>query len=270
MQFQIHTITIKGSFYSNSLERLVNFRFVAPSNYWLAQKGFSVLLMNDGQDYDALRLEQTLTKKFLSTTVIPFVYIGIDCNENRIHEYGTAGTADFKGRGGQANKYSKCIIDEFVPFLKKEFKVSKHGMDWVFCGMSLGGLSAFDIVFNHSDVFGKVGVFSGSFWWRKKAYVKNDIADRSRIVLDLVKNGNFSPHLQFWFQCGTKDETADRNHNGIIDAIEDTQDLIKELKSKGYKKDAITYLEVLGGKHDLPTWGSVFPTFLDWAFSTNT
>jgi cyanate lyase len=34
---------------------------------------------------------------------------------------------------------------------------------------------------------------------------------------------------------GTEDETADRNGNGIIDAIDDTQDVIKEIKFKGSK-----------------------------------
>jgi cyanate lyase len=35
---------------------------------------------------------------------------------------------------------------------------------------------------------------------------------------------------------GTEDKTADRNGNGIIDAIDDTQDVNKEIKFKGYKK----------------------------------
>ena len=268
MQFQIESITVKGSYFSTNLERSVHFRFVAPRDYWRSKINFPVLLMNDGQDYEAMHLERSLSQAFTSKKLNPFVYIGISCNENRIYEYGTASTADFKGRGGQALKYSKFIIEEFLPFLKHEFKVSKEGKDWVYCGMSLGGLSAFDIVYNHSAYFGKVGVFSGSFWWRKKAYVKNDLKDRSRIVLDVVKNGEYSDHLKFWFQCGTLDETADRNHNGIIDAIEDTLDLIKELTIKGYSfPGAISYVKIEGGKHDLPTWGKVFPQFIDWAMA---
>ena len=225
--------------------------------------------MNDGQDYNAMQLERSLSQAFSSTAHRPFVYVGISCNENRIHEYGTAATADFKGRGGQASAYSRFIIDEFIPFLQNEFTVSKNGKDWVYCGMSLGGLSAFDIVYGHSSYFGKVGVFSGSFWWRKKAYVKNDLLDRSRIVLDVIKNGTYANHLKFWFQCGTLDETADRNNNGVIDAIDDTLDVIGELRLKGYSYPGdITYVEIEGGKHDLPTWGRVFPQFIQWAMGT--
>lgn len=267
MQFQIQTITIKGSFFSENLGRLVQFRFVAPSNYWLAKDSFKILLMNDGQDYNPMNLEQTLSTFFAAKEITPFVYVGLSCNENRIKEYGTASSADFKGRGGQALKYSKFIVEEFIPFLKKEFKVSHKGKDWVYCGMSLGGLSAFDIAYNHPTYFSKVGVFSGSFWWRKKAYVKGDKLDRSRIVLDIIKNRTYVPGQKFWFQCGTADETADRNNNGVIDAIDDTKEVIKELEKKGYSYPSdITYLEIKDGKHDLPTWGAAFPDFLRWAF----
>ena len=86
--------------------------------------------------------------------------------------------------------------------------------------------------------------------------------------MDVIKNGNYNQHLKFWLQCGTNDETADRNKNGIIDAIDDTLDVIKELKLKGYSKaNDITYVEIKGGKHDLPTWGKAFPDFIKWAFS---
>ncbi len=267
MGFQINFISAKGSFFSKNLNRKVSFRFVAPGNYRKSKQPFPVLLMNDGQDYQAMKLETTLTKAFSDNTLMPFCYVGIECNENRINEYGTANTPDFKNRGNKAALYSKFIIDEFIPFLKTEFKLSKEQTDWVYCGMSLGGLSALDIAYNHPSYFSKVGVFSGSFWWRKKAFVKGDKLDRSRIILDIVKNRTYIAGQKFWFQCGTADEIADRNNNGIIDAIDDTMAVIKELEKKGYSYPGdITYVEVDGGKHDLPTWGTIFPEFLNWAF----
>ncbi len=267
MKFQIDFIGSKGKVFSNNLNRWVRFRFMAPPDYTNAKGTFPVLLMNDGQDFIPMNMEETLAKAYSSQDIVPFVYVGIECNEDRIHEYGTASSADFKGRGGNAKVYSKFVMQEFIPFLKKEFKISKRGEDWVYCGMSLGGLSALDIAYNNPDSFGKVGVFSGSFWWRKKAYVKKDLADRSRIILDVIKKNSYSPHLKFWFECGTEDEIADRNNNGIIDSIDDTLDVIKELKAKGYTRpEAIKYVEIKGGKHNLPTWAEVFPVFIEWAF----
>lgn len=267
MQFETNLLMLKGSLFSRNLERKVFFRWAAPGNYKTTQKPFPVLLMNDGQDYLGMNMEQTLINSYSDKRIQPFIYVGIETNKNRIHDYGTISTADFKGRGANAFRYSKFIMEELMPFLKSEFNTSRQPGDWVYCGMSLGGLSAFDIVLKHSSSFGKAGVFSGSFWWRKKAYQKKDLADRSRIILDEIKKAAFHPHLKFWFQCGTQDEQADRNQNGIIDSIDDTLDVIRELRQKGYSFPGdITYVELPEGKHDLPTWAAIFPDFLMWAF----
>lgn len=267
MASEIDFISLKGNLYSRHLARKVAFRLVAPPGYYASAGLFPVLLMNDGQDFTALQLEKTLSAAYARKEVKPFIYVGIEANEDRINEYGTASSADFKGRGARAHAYSQFIMEEFIPFLKMDFKVAQDKAEWVYCGMSLGGLTAFDIAYNHPGQFTAAGVFSGSFWWRRKAYVKNDLADRSRIILDVIKNRSYMPHQRFWFQCGTLDETADRNHNGVIDAIDDTLDVIRELQEKGYSyPGAIHYEEIEGGKHDLPTWNKAFPLFLEWAF----
>ncbi len=267
MGFKIDFISAKGHFFSKNLKRKVFFRFVAPGNYTKKETPFPVLLMNDGQDYDAMNLEKTLTQAFANVELRPFCYVGIACNEDRMNEYGISSSPDYKNRGKRALSYTKFIIEEFIPFLRNEFNVSKNGADWVYCGMSLGGLSALDIAYNNPNYFNKVGVFSGSFWWRKKAYVKGDTLDRSRIILEVIKKRPYVAGQKFWFQCGTADEMADRNNNGVIDAIDDTLDVIKELQQKGYTYPGdISYVEVKDGKHDLPTWGHIFPEFLSWAF----
>ena len=270
MKYEVEFISLRGSYYSLNLKRKVRFRWVAPPNYPESPKGFPVLLMNDGQDYMGMGLEKTLTAGFASRAVRPFVYVGIEANVHRIQEYGTAHSADYKGRGKKAGAYSRFIMEEFIPFLKETYNLSPINEDWVYCGMSLGGLSALDIVINHPGEFGKAGVFSGSFWWRNAAYVKSDQADRSRVILNLIHDSDFAPHLRFWFQCGTEDETADRNQNGIIDSIDDTLDVIRELEAKGYRQPSdITYVQVDGGRHDLPTWGKSFPDFIHWFFRKN-
>jgi enterochelin esterase family protein len=85
-----------------------------------------------------------------------------------------------------------------------------------------------------------------------------------RIMHSVIKTPEGKPELKFWLQTGTKDETADRNKNGIIDSIDDTIDVIKELLAKGYQRPAdIQYLEVLGGTHDTETWGKAMPKFFE-------
>jgi enterochelin esterase-like enzyme len=108
-------------------------------------------------------------------------------------------------------------------------------------------------------------VFSGSFWWRSQALDKGYVEATDRIMHAIVREGEFRPHQAFWFQAGTDDENADRNSNGIIDAIEDTLGLIDELEKKGYRQGHnITYYQVEGGTHDPETWGRAMPVFLMW------
>ena len=55
--------------------------------------------------------------------------------------------------------------------------------------------------------------------------------------------------MKFYFECGTEDETEDRNGNGIIDSIDDTKDLINTLTEKGYNPHSdIHYHEISRGQ----------------------
>jgi predicted alpha/beta superfamily hydrolase len=69
-----------------------------------------------------------------------------------------------------------------------------------------------------------------------------------------------------WFQAGTRDETADRDGNGVIDAIQDTTELIDELVKKGFRRgEDVVYHELPGGEHHESTWARALPEFLRWA-----
>ena len=124
-----------------------------------------------------------------------------------------------------------------------------------------------DIGWNNPEIFSKIGVFSGSFWWRQKSEEEGYTDENDRIMHNIVRAGTYKKGMKFWFEAGTNDEKSDRNNNGIIDAIEDTLDLISELKKKGFKKDAdLVYKEVEYGEHNANTWKMVLPEFLIWAF----
>ena len=85
-----------------------------------------------------------------------------------------------------------------------------------------------------------------------------------------IREGKYAPWLKFFLQCGALDELKDRNKNGIIDSIDDTLDIIKELEAKGYNKDSdIHYLELADGHHDVFTWGRAMPEFLKWGWGTS-
>ena len=226
----------------------------------------SLLLINDGQDMPVMRFSEILESLYSQQAITPVCCAAISCSNDRMMEYGIAGKKDYLGRGAKAGRYSKFILKELLPFIHKKYLVSKF-KEISFAGFSLGGLSALDIVWKNPDVFTKAGVFSGSLWWRSvdQDNPKYD-DDKHRIMQQVIRKGKFAPELKFFFQTGMFDETADRNNNGVIDAIEDTLDTIHELMNKGYAPHDIAYLELEDGRHDVPTWGRAMPVFLKWGW----
>jgi hypothetical protein len=55
----------------------------------------------------------------------------------------------------------------------------------------------------------------------------------------------------------------------VIDAIQDTTELIDELARKGFRRGIdMVYTQVEGGEHNQATWGFILPYFLRWTFPT--
>ncbi len=236
-----------------------------PPNFQ-ADTEYSLLVMNDGQDAPALHLKETVQQAHAHGNVRPFILAAAHVDKARLNEYGTAGIPDYAGRGNLAGAYTSFVLQELLPQLRQRYQLSPFAADNVLAGFSLGGLSAFDITWQHPNVFGKVGVFSGAFWWRRHSQ-NDELAMTDRIMHGVVRGSAKKEGLKFWLEAGTDDEREDRNHNGIIDAIEDTLDLIAELAMKGYdvQRD-IRYIEIQGGQHNQHTWGRIMPDFLAWAF----
>lgn len=227
----------------------------------------SLLLINDGQDLRTMRFEDILDELYHNKSITPLFCVGIHCSTDRKNEYGTANIMDYKGRGAKSALYQQFILQELLPFLRKNYHIISF-REKAFAGFSLGGLSALDIVWNNPEEFSVAGVFSGSLWWRDKAQDDDDFDEATdRIMHRQVREGKYHSWLKFFFEVGTKDELADRNQNGIIDSIDDTMGLIKELMLKGYDKEKnIFYLELEDGRHDVPTWAKALPLFLKWGW----
>lgn len=257
----------KHSIASLLLERdvLVDFYFppdtVNPLN-------LSLLLVNDGQDLVTMQFENILDELYENKAVSDLFCVGIHCSTDRKNEYGTANYLDYKGRGARAALYNRFILEELMPFIRITLAVYSF-KEKCFAGFSLGGLCALDMVWNHPLEFSKVGVFSGSLWWRDKDQDDPGFdEDINRIMHRQVSESPvYYPWLKFFFEVGTLDETADRNNNGIIDSIDDTVGFIDILVEKGYnRKKAIKFLELEAGRHDVATWAVAFPEFLKWGW----
>ncbi len=233
--------------------------------------GGSLLVVNDGQDLEALGVLETLGAMADSGEIVAPMVVAIPADRERMMEYGIVGEPDYRGRGARAGDYMRFVLEELLPAVQRRHRVQFRADRSAILGASLGGLSAFDLAWRHPRVFGICGVFSGSFWWRTDS---SSVAARqaSRIAHRLVRETRvLAPArqaLRFWLQAGSEDETEDRDGNGVIDAIQDTTELIDELEAKGWSRGRnVTYREVSGGRHEPATWAGVFGEFARFAFA---
>jgi enterochelin esterase family protein len=259
---QIDTL---AGFPSAILGRSRTVRIVLPPGYGDTRNRYPVLFMNDGQDLEGMRLPEIMDSLFSKRAIQPLILVAIHATDARIQEYGVAATPNAQGLGAEAAKYARFLLEELIPVIQQRYRVSRSAGKTAIMGASLGGLSAFDLAWNHPDVFGKVGVFSGSFWWRSN---DSTVATKqaSRIMHRQVRETARAPKIRIWLEAGRQDERDDRDGNGVIDAIQDTRELMDALAAKGFREGrGMTYFEVDGG-HDPTTWGRALPEFLRWAF----
>jgi iron(III)-enterobactin esterase len=250
---------------SQYLERGVKVDIFLPPQYGKDKNVFyPTIYFNDGQDMLALGMFETLTRLYRDENLPHCIIVAAYCNDNRMNEYGTANRPDYKNRGNKARQYNDFVIHELVPYIQSEYKCKKTHLETTYAGFSLGALSAFDIAWANPSVFGKAGVFSGSLWWRDREWTQQD-PDGGRIMHDIINKSTHQAGMKFWFEVGTKDEECDRNNNGVIDAIDDTLEIINELVGLGYRPhEDIKYVEIDGGEHNPQTWGKIMPDFLNW------
>jgi len=253
---------------SEYLDRTVIVDFYLPTN--IPEPGqLNLLLINDGQDLVTMGFDRLLSSLYEQQALLPLLCVGIHCGEDRKNEYGMLVSADYKGRGAKAGVYQQFIFEELLPYLYKQYNVTGF-REKAIAGFSLGGLSALDLAWNNPGFFSKVGVFSGSLWWRSRSKDDKEYQEANdRLMHGQIRQTVEMPPLKFFFQCGELDETEDRNRNGVIDSIDDTIDLLRELYAKGYLEGKdFHYLQLPDGKHDVPTWRKALPEFLEWGWAT--
>lgn len=241
--------------------------FLPPGYQQAGTRRYPILYVNDGQDQEALHLHETLAKLFQRRQLPPIIVVAIPTNEDRLQEYGTAVSSNAQNLGTKAAAYGRFLTIELMPAINQQFRTSHNPAETSIFGVSLGGLSAFDIAWNHPDKFGVAGVMSGSFWWRAAAD-ETAVPPNQLIVHEMVRGTAVKPNLRLWFEAATQDEASDRDNNGVIDAIQDTLELIDELEKIGFSRgEDVLYVQVPGGRHNYDTWAQQFPHFLRWAFS---
>jgi enterochelin esterase family protein len=229
------------------------------------RRAYPALIALDGQTMPQWQLAETLAELVGAGQIEPVVVVAVPASPERIEEYGTADAPDFAGRGRQAKAFQDLLTGMVLPSIRERYHVAEEPARTGIFGASMGGLCAFDSAWRRPRVFGFAGIFSGSLWWRADDS-SPVVQQTSRIAHRKVRAAASKPALRLWFEAGTRDESADRDGNGIIDAIQDTLELMDELEAKGFQRGTdMAYHQMEGGEHHESTWARALPEFLRWA-----
>jgi enterochelin esterase-like enzyme len=257
---------------------------------------YPVLYANDGQDMPAVELQSTLARLYREGAIEPVIVVAVDMLSDRASAYGLSDRAASRSIvggspigpiGTRAQDYSAWVATQLVPYVDAHYRTRNSARERTMLGWSLGALNAFNLGWQYPEVFGRIGAFSPSFWLAADRTSATAI-QHTRLAQAMVDHGSRRAGLKMWFAVGTAEETSDRDGDGIIDAVDDVQDLIdgyrgvdgfhaRGLKQLGYSIDPdyaqhpsrhtdVALFLLRGGQHNQASWQKMLPPFLLWAF----
>lgn len=263
-----------------------------------AESRYPVLYANDGQDMAAVGLRDTLAHLYAEHAIEPVIVVAVDMLSDRASGYGLSdrsrhrsvvGGSRIGPIGSRAHEYSDWVATRLVPYVDAHYRTRANASERTVLGWSLGALNAFNLGWEYPDVFSRVGAFSPSFWLAADRSSPQAV-ESSRLAQAMVDRARERKPLHFWITVGGREETNDRNGNGVIDAVEDARDLVegvrlpdgthqRGLRDLGYGVDMdhgdhpartadVGFYVLPDGEHNQATWKRMLPPFLVWAYGT--
>ena len=265
----------------------IRVRVYLPPDYAETQARYDVLYVNDGQDMDAVGLAETLDRLYAGFAIERMIVVAIDMPPDRMAGYGLfdrgkgeaiAAPTKYGAVGANAWVYAQWLTLALVPDIDARYRTVRGPQGRALLGWSLGALSAFGIGWQSPELFARVGAFSPSFWLATDRTDAGSV-QATRIVHRLVDAGVPASRPAFFFGIGTREETDDRDGDGVIDVLDDTRDLVEGWTTvdgashRGLRRihgrvgnGDVLLFELEGGKHDQPSWSRMLPVFLRWAY----
>lgn len=221
-----------------------------PPDYETSKEKYSVLYMQDGQNlFDNATafagewsVDETMNK-LAEKKKLKIIVVGIDNgSKHRMDEY-----SPWKNNiygGGKGDAYLKFIVETLKPKIDSSFRTRLQPKDTGIMGSSMGGLISYYGAMKYPNVFGKVGVFSPSFWFSDK-------------VIDFTKEQSKNSKVKAYFLMGSEEG------DGAMKAMEK---VIVTMKKSSFKKNNLSKKIIEGGKHNEALWRNEFEEAILWLF----
>ena len=222
-----------------------------PPGYETSKEKYPVLYMQDGQNLfdnatafaEEWAVDETMNK-LAEEQDLKMIVVGIDNgSQHRMDDY-----SPWKNKiygGGKGDAYLKFIIETLKPKIDSSFRTKTQPKHTAIMGSSMGGLISYYGAMKYPNIFGKVGVFSPSFWFSDK-------------VINFAKKQSKNSKVKTYFLMGSKEGDS---------AIEAMEKVITIMKKSGFKKKNLSKKIVEGGKHNEALWRNEFEEAILWLFN---
>lgn len=221
-----------------------------PPGYRERGKPYDLLVVFDGEDYfNAIPLPMILDTLLAGKQIPPFVAVFVD------DSIGQARIDDLSNR----SKFAAFIGRQLMPWVRKNWNVTRRADHTIAAGSSNGGLGASYLAFRRPDLFGNVYSQSGAFWRGNEGSSSPPEWLTAQYASEKKKG------IRFVIDIGEKETHHVLGGTGPV-FIETNRRFRDALVAKGYSVD---YTEVPAGVHSEATWAPRFPLGLlaltkDW------
>lgn len=130
---------------------------------------YPVLYMHDGQNvfspggaFGSWNADLTADAEIQMGRMRECIIVAIDNTEDRLAEY--LPPTDFFNQEGEGDHYANFVINNVRPTLDVNYRTLNDVPNTLVMGSSFGGIISVYMAWAHSDVFGKAGLLSPSWW----------------------------------------------------------------------------------------------------------
>ena len=225
-------------------------RVYLPPGYEHSNKRYPVLYMHDGQNlFDATtsfsgewNVDETLNELAKSKR-LELIVIGIDHGgDRRMSELN--GWENPKHEPGGGRQYMQFVVDTVKPYIDAHYRTRPGRNDTAIMGSSLGGLISHYAMYEYPDVFGKIGIFSPSYWY---APAVSDYTAKHRLRAD----------TRAYFYAGGKEGE---------EMVQDMQRIVDTIRQQHFpERDLAVHVEPQA-QHNETAWRTEFPRAVEWLF----
>ncbi|MEZ4795567.1 MAG: glycoside hydrolase family 31 protein [Flavobacteriaceae bacterium] len=229
-----------------------------PPDYDNSKENYPVLYMHDAQNiFDTKtsyagewNVDETLNSLFYESG-FKMIVVGIDNGgDKRLDEYSP--WTNTKYGGGEGNKYVDFIVNTLKPYIDKNYRTITNKDNTAIFGSSMGGLISHYAALKYPNVFGKIGVYSPSFWFAPEV---NEFSKQKGNIQD----------TKMYFLAGGK-EGVDAGFDEISQTVIDMNNMMDVLTKAGFPSENMTSKIVPEGEHNEKLWRDNFEEAITWLF----